>query len=80
MFVGGNFPKLIVIAPAIAPPMRKPCANACRMFRTCSRSLWMNDRRTESSYEARAPGVQGVRPGCKAAKAASAASRPDSIA
>ena len=36
---GGSFPFVTVIALARAPPMKKPLSNACRMFRTSSRSF-----------------------------------------
>jgi hypothetical protein len=71
---------LAVIAPAIAPPSQKPLPNAWRMLRTRFKSSQMNVSRIAWSYEAKAPGVQGVLPRWSAANAVSAARRPDSIA
>jgi hypothetical protein len=71
---------LAVIAPASAPPSQKPLPKAWRMFRTSRRSSQTKLACSASSYEASAPGAHGVRPRWSAPNAASAASRPDSIA
>ena len=58
--------------------LQNPRPNAWRMFRTSRRSLQTNDSFSDSSYDASAPRVDA--PGANERHAASAASRPDSIA
>ena len=69
----GNRPRDSVAAPTTRRPRHSPPENDGRMFRTCRRSLQTNDDRSASSYAESAPPPSD-------AHAASAASRPDSIA
>ncbi len=76
----GARPFVTVIALASAPPTKKPLSKAWRMFRTSYSSCQSALARSDSSYESSAPTRETTSPRCSARNAASAASRPDSIA
>jgi hypothetical protein len=76
----GARPFVTVIMLASAPPTKNPLSKAWRMLRTSYSSRQSAVCRSAWSYESRAPLRLGTSPRRSAWKAASAASRPDSIA